>query len=64
MRVTDEHVHDSKPLPGLVENIIKSDRMTTLGKVFADDGADDNNDIFKCLCGQWNLAVYKSKKKF
>ena len=25
MKVTDEHVHDSKALPELVENIIKSD---------------------------------------
>ena len=25
MKVTDEHVHDSKPLPELVDNIIKSD---------------------------------------
>ena len=25
MKVTDEHVHDSKVLPELVENIIKSD---------------------------------------
>jgi hypothetical protein len=24
MNVTDEHIHDSKSLPGLVENIIKS----------------------------------------
>ena len=29
MKVTDEHVHDSKALPELVENIIKSDNMTT-----------------------------------
>ena len=29
MKVTDEHVHDSKALPGLIENIIKSDSMTT-----------------------------------
>jgi hypothetical protein len=30
MKVTDEHVHDSKALPGLIENIIKSDSMTTM----------------------------------
>ena len=29
MKVTDEHVHDSKELPELVDNIIKSDDMTT-----------------------------------
>ena len=30
MKVTDEHVHDGKVLPELVENIIKSDSMTAL----------------------------------
>jgi hypothetical protein len=34
----DERVHDGKVLPGLVaENIIKSDRKLTIGKLF-DDG--------------------------
>ena len=38
MKVTaDEHVHDSKSLPELVENIIKSDCLTAIGKVFADE---------------------------
>jgi len=41
MKVTyNEHVHDdSKALPELVNDIIKSDSMTTgaLGKLFADD---------------------------
>ena len=27
LKVTDEHVHDSKVLPELVDNIIKSDGM-------------------------------------
>ena len=44
----DEHVHDSKALPELVDNIIKSDSVTTIGKLFA-DGAYDSNDIFRCL---------------
>jgi hypothetical protein len=45
MKVTiDEHVHDSKPLPGLVENIIKSNDVT-VGKLFA----DYNNEIFRYL---------------
>ncbi len=41
----DEHIHDdssSKELPELVENIIKSDSMTTtttIDKLFADGGA-------------------------
>ena len=34
MKVTDEHVHDSKALPELVENIIKSDNIVTIGKLF------------------------------
>jgi DDE family transposase len=32
----DEHVHDSKALPGLVDDVIKSDSMTpaaTIGKL-------------------------------
>ena len=38
IKVTDEHVHDSKALPELVENIIKSDSVTTtaIGKLFGD----------------------------
>ncbi len=47
MKVTDEHVHDSKALPELVENIIKSDNMATaIGKLFA-DRSYDGNELFK-----------------
>ena len=46
MKVTDEHVHDSKALPELVENIIKSNKI--IGKLFG-DGAYDGNDIFRYL---------------
>ena len=59
--VTDEHVHDSKMLPQLVEDITKSNHMSD-GKVFA-DGAYDSNDVFRCLGRQWNLAMYQSKKE-
>ncbi len=46
---TDEHVHDSKVLPELVENIIKSDIVTVaISKLFG-DGAYDSNDIFRYL---------------
>ncbi len=38
IKVTDEHVHDSKTLPELVENIIKSNEKSSIGKLFADDG--------------------------
>ena len=51
-KVTDEHVHDSsKELPELVDNIIKSDDMTTtttIGKLFA-DGAYEGNEVFRYL---------------
>ena len=51
MKVTDEHIHDSKALPGLVDSVIKSDSMThatTIGKLFA-DGAYDSNGVFRYL---------------
>ena len=49
MKVTDEHVHDSKALSELVDDVMKSDRLQiTMGKLFA-DGAYDNNDIFRYL---------------
>jgi DDE family transposase len=49
IKVTDEHVHDSKVLPKLVESIAKSKNDVTLvGKVFA-DGAYDSNVVFECL---------------
>ena len=51
MKVTDEHIHDSKALPGLVDSVIKSDSMTpatTIGKLFA-DGAYDSNGVFRFL---------------
>ena len=36
IKVTDEHVHDSKALPELIENIIKSDNVTVaIGKLLA-----------------------------
>ena len=48
IKITDEHVHDSKALPELVENIIKSDRKLTIGKLFG-DGAYEGNEIFSYL---------------
>ncbi len=63
IKVTDEHVHDSKVLPELVENIIKSDSMATItiGKLFA-DGAYDGNDIFRCLGDNGILPCIKVRK--
>ncbi len=63
MKVTaDEHVHDSKALPELVvEDIIKSDSMTSIGKLFA-DGSYDGNDIFRCLADNGILPCIKVRK--
>src|SRR4051812_8136698 len=48
IKVMDEHVHDNKALPILVNDVIKSDNITAIGKLFA-DGAYDGNEIFRCL---------------
>ena len=62
MQVTaDEHVHDSKALPELVDGIIKSDRKLTIGKLFT-DGAYDNNDIFRFLSDNGILPCIKVRK--
>ena len=63
IKVTDEHTHDSKALPGLIKGVIKSDSMTptaatTIGKLFA-DGAFDNNDVFRCLAAMESCLVLK-----
>ncbi len=45
IKVTDdEHVHDSKVLPELVNDVIKSNK--TVGKLFVDGASYDSNDIF------------------
>jgi hypothetical protein len=61
MKVTDEHVHDSKALTELVDEIIKSDKKITLGKLFA-DGAYDNNNIFRYLGYNGILPCIKVRK--
>ena len=63
IKVTDEHVHDSKALPELVENIIKSDSVTTtaIGKLFG-DGAYDGNDVFRYLADNGILPCIKVRK--
>jgi hypothetical protein len=57
----DERVHDSKTLPGLVENIIESDSVKAIGKLFA-DGAYDSNDIFRCLADNGIFPCIKVRK--
>lgn len=62
MKVTDEHVHDGKALPELVENVIKPNNMTAaVGKLFA-DGAYDSNDIFRHLADNGILPCIKLRK--
>ena len=58
MQVPDEHVHDSKALPELVDETIKSDKKLTIGKLFA-DGAYDSNDIFKYLSDNGSCHILK-----
>jgi hypothetical protein len=62
MKVTDEHIHDSKMLPELVNEIIDSDSITTIGKLFADGDAFDNNCVFRCLADNGILPCIKVRK--
>ncbi len=62
MRVTiDEHIHDSKALPELVDDIIKSDSMT-VGKLLAEDGDYNGNNIFRYLADSGILRCIKLRK--
>ena len=61
MKVTEEHVHDSKALPELIQNIIKSNSATA-SKLFA-DGAYDSNDVFRCLADNGILPCIKVRKR-
>jgi hypothetical protein len=62
MKVTDEHVHDSKALPELIEeNIIKSDNMVSVGKLFG-DGAYEGNNIFRFLADNGIQSCIKVRK--
>lgn len=62
MKVTDEHVHDSKALPGLIEDIIKSNNnRIPIGKLFV-DGAYDSNEIFRYLGDNGILPCIKVRK--
>ena len=61
IKVTNEHVHDSKALPGLVKNITKSNNMIAIGRLFA-DGASEGNNIFRCLADNGILPCIKVRK--
>jgi hypothetical protein len=67
MKVTDdEYVRDSsKALLELVNDVVKSDSSmtsTTIGKLFADEGAYDGNDIFRYLADNGILPCIKVRK--
>ena len=61
IKVTKELVHDSKALPILINDIIKSNNIIAIGKVFA-DGAYDSNDIFRCLTDNGIQPCIKVRK--
>ena len=63
MKVTDEHVHDSKQLPELINGVIKLESMTTTttSKLFA-DGAYDSINFFGCLIDNGILPCIKVRK--
>src|SRR6185437_15387322 len=61
MQVTYEHVHDGKALPELIENIIKSDNMVSIGKLFG-DGAYEGNNIFRFLSDNGIQPCIKVRK--
>ena len=60
MKVTNEHIHDSKMLPELVQSIIKSNSATA-SKLFA-DGAYDSNETFRYLSDNGILPCIKVRK--
>ncbi len=62
LNITDEHVHDSKVLPKLVEDIVKSKKnITVVGKIIA-DGAYDSNAVFECLADNGILPCVKIRR--
>ncbi len=60
IKVTYEHVHDSMALPELANDIVKSNKI--IGKLFADDGAYEGNNIFRCLADNGILPCIKVRK--
>jgi hypothetical protein len=63
IQVTDRHVHDSKALQELVDNIIESGSVkVAMGKLLGDDDAYDGNDIFRYLADNGILPCIKVRK--
>ncbi len=46
----------------MVNDVIKSNNKTAIGKLFADDGAYDSNNIFKFLADKGILSCIKVRK--
>ena len=61
MKVTDEHIHDSKMLPKIVDAIAKS-KHVTVGKIIADGAYYDSNAVFKFLADSGILSCIKVRK--
>jgi hypothetical protein len=63
IQVTDRHVHDSKALQELVDNIIESGSVkVAMGKLLGDDDAYEGNDIFRYLADNGILPCIKVRK--
>jgi hypothetical protein len=49
-------------LPELVNEIIDSDSITTIGKLFADGDAFDSNNVFRCLADNEIMPCIKVRR--
>ncbi|HEY6535708.1 MAG TPA: hypothetical protein VIY08_07945 [Candidatus Nitrosocosmicus sp.] len=61
MKVTDQHVYDSKALPRRVNSVMILVKKIPIGKLIAEDGACYSNDIFKCLADN-GISCIKVRK--
>ena len=60
MEITDEHVHDNRMLPTLVDDLVKSNEYI-IDKFLA-DGAYDSNDTFRYLSENGIISCIKVRK--
>ena len=60
MEITDEHVHDNRMLPTLVDDLVKSNEYI-IDKFLA-DGAYDSNDTFRYLSENGIIPCIKERK--
>ena len=61
MKVTDEHIPDSKSLHCLTDGILKFNKI--LGRLFS-DSSYHSNDIFNIWYTARESYMYQSKKEF